>query len=178
MKKTFFLLFFLIFCSFTFADSITNYTVPNSVPLNKDLTIYGNYSGTPSADVLCSFYIFDVENTDYNQLITRLPDQYTNEKGEFTAKPFIITEPLFRREIDYNAITTCGTSTIGKVFTVSQKEELFFGITAEAVAEDLLFWANPENSMTTVFYFFILLFVAAIFVGLVNTTIVKNLLVR
>lgn len=159
-KILFFLSIFSLF-SIASADSISGYIVPKELPLENNLTIYGIYSGTPSVDVLCSFYIFDLSNTDVNRVVIRLNDQYTFSDGSFYAE-YKITEPLFRRGMDYNAITKCGTTEIGQKFTITQKEEILFGISADSIKNDFAFFTNPDTSFTVVFSFFAIIFVAAI----------------
>lgn len=144
------------------ADSITNYTVSPSVALNENLTIYGKYS---SSDVLCAFYIFDVENLDKNAAIVRLNDQYTFSDGSFYNQ-FKITEPLLRRGIDYNAITKCGTIEVGQVFSVAQKEEIAFGATSNSIISDFAFWTNSENSMSAI-YVLVAIIAIAIFIVII-----------
>jgi hypothetical protein len=158
MRKSIVLLFFVVFIGSAFADSIDNYLVSNQVPLNQNLTVYGVYSGTPSADVLCAFYIFDVKNLDTNAAIIRLRDNYTFSDGSFYFE-YKITEPLFQRGIDYNAVSKCGTISIGKVFNVSQKTDLILGIQPQNVYSEFAFWVNPTNSMTAVYGFCVIIFI-------------------
>lgn len=160
MKKIFFCIFFLFLLApaFVFADSISGYLVSKSIPLHKNLTIYGVYSGTTSENILCAFYVFDIENLDTNAAVLRLDDSHTFSDGSFYFE-YQITEPQFRRGIDYNAVTKCGTTEIGAVFNVSQKEDIIGGITAEAMITDVRFFVNPENSIITVFALIIILVV-------------------
>lgn len=161
MKKAFFAFALVLLCSSAMAESITNYTVPRQLPLNENLTIYGKYVGdTTSADVLCAFYIFDLSNTDINRAVIRLNDLYTFSDGSFYAQ-YQATEPLFRRGMDYNAITKCGTTQTGQKFTITQKEDIAFGIMPQSLAMDMRFWTNPANSFT-VFLIAILLLAAAV----------------
>jgi hypothetical protein len=148
-----------------FADSISNYTVSNQAPLNQNLTIYGVYSGSPSADVLCAFYIFDLKNLDVNKAVIRLSDQYTFSDGSFYAE-YLLSEPLFRRGIDYNAVTKCGTIEIGKKFTVAQKEDILFGITPNSLMNEFRFWVDPNNSLISFFFLFVLLILMVTLVSL------------
>lgn len=156
MKKAILAVSFLLMFSTCFA-AITNYTVPEEVPLNNTLTIFGTYSG--GANQLCSFFLFDVE--DQNQAIIRLSDEYTNSLGEFYSE-YQITEPLFRRGIDYNAVTVCGTDKVNQNFYVQQKEDIAFGITSEAIRNEWAFWTDSENSLTVVVTVFAIIVVAAI----------------
>ena len=144
-------LLLFLFASQVTADSIENYLVPTSVPLNTNITIYGDYvnAGGTIDGILCAFYIFDIENTDVNKAVIRLTDQYTFTDGSVYTE-FQLTEPVFRRGIDYNAVTKCGTTEIGQTFQVTQKEDIVFGITEEMIQKDLRFWIDPENSLTVV----------------------------
>jgi len=142
MKKIM-LLALLLFSSSVFA-TISNYTVPANVPLNRDITIYGEYT---TGNVLCAFFLFDT--ADQNQAIIRLSDEYTYSDGTFYAA-YQITEPLFKRGKDYNAITKCETHTASQLFYVEQKEDLIFGITPDAMMLEMRWWVNPENSLTVV----------------------------
>ena len=125
------------------AESIDNYNVPQVVPLNNNLTIYGDYS--EGGQKLCAFFIFDLE--DQNQVILRLTDEYTFSDGTVYAQ-VQLTEPLFRRGYDYNAVTKCGTAVVSQTFYIDQKEDIALGITPAALRMDIAWWINGENSMT------------------------------
>lgn len=133
----------LLICLPTAMAAITEYTVPTSVPLNKNLTIYGIYSG--GGNTLCSFFIFDT--ADQQQVIIRLSDEYTISDGSFYSE-IQITEPLFRRGFDFNAVTKCGSDVAFQLFYVEQKEDLAFGITPEGMRMDFQWWTNSENTLT------------------------------
>lgn len=156
----------ILFSGSALADSISNYTVPNNIPLNDTLTIYGKYN--TGSDVLCAFYIFDLQNNDLNRALIRLNDQYTFSDNSFYNE-IKITEPLFRRGIDYNAITKCGTTEIGKKFTVTQSEQVLPGKTADSLKLDWAFWTSGDNSITVVMTLLAVLFLAGIaYLGLKN----------
>ena len=149
MKKIFLIISLIFLISNVLAtDSITNYLVPNNVALNQNLTIYGELTSTDQNinNILCAFYIFDIKNTDLNQAIIRLTDQPTYTDGSFYTS-ITITEPLFRRGIDYNAITKCRSSEIGKVFSITQKEDIEFGIIPQSLIMDFKFFVEPQNSL-------------------------------
>jgi hypothetical protein len=158
MGKILLLLLVLFLLPGVFCDSISDYTVSNQVPLNEKLTIYGKYSG--GADVLCAFYLFDAENLDRNVAIIRLTDQYTFSDGSFYAE-YKITEPLFIRGIDYNAITKCGTTETGALFEVAQKNDIVLGITSNSIMADLAFFTKFDNSMGAVLFLFAIIFITS-----------------
>lgn len=158
MKKALFLVFLIIFSSFAFADSISNYRVSPSIPLNQNLTIYGVYSG--GQDILCAFYVFDNSAMDYNKTIIRLNDNYTFSDGSFYNE-LKIEEPLFKRGIDYNAVAKCGTTEIGSIFSVAQKEEIVAGFSPDSIASDFRFWIDSDNQISVI----LLLFGALVIAG-------------
>ena len=157
MKKIVLITVFFIFLLSFVSSAITDYRVPGNLPLNKTLTIYGVYSG--GADVVCSFFIFDI--VDQNQVIIRLSDEYTNSLGQFYSE-YQVTEPLFRRGIDYNAVSVCGSDEIGSVFYVEQKEDVAFGISPGMLRNDFAWWLDRDNSLTIVTFFILVLVMAAI----------------
>jgi hypothetical protein len=165
MKK-FLLIFFSIFlCSFVFSDSIENYRVLTQVPLNQNLTIYGEYHADVNVDVLCAAYIFDIKNLDVNVAVVRLKDQYTFSDGSFYNQ-IKIEEPLFQRGIDYNAITKCGTTETGAVFSVAQKEDIVAGFTPASISNDIRFWVDSNNQISAILLLFGAL-VFAVFIALI-----------
>lgn len=166
MKKILLLAALLLISSFAFADSIVDYTVPSTIPLNTNLTIYGVYDATSNSEILCSFFIFDT--VDGNKLVIRLSDEYTLSDGTFSSLEYQITAPLFRRGFDYNAFTKCGSTTVSTTFYVDQKEELVAGITPENVRWDILWFVNPENTQTLFLVGLFILVIAFIGFGLAN----------
>lgn len=149
-----------VYSGVAYGDSISNYKVPLRVPLNETLTIFGVYS---AANTLCAFYIFDLNNSDSNGVVTRLNDLYSFSDGSFYQEK-IISEPLFRRGMDYNAVTKCGTTETGAVFTVIQKEDITLGISAAAIKNDLSFWIDSNNSVTVIIIGFLIFTAAIVFV--------------
>jgi len=166
MRWFFLALLLLSLGVFASSATIDNYTVPSKIPLNQNLTIYGKYSDVNNS-VLCSFLIFDLN--DQKQVIVRLTDQYTASDGKIYSEWKII-EPLFRRGMDYNVLTTCGTVEVGKVFTVLQKEDYFLGINATSLSWDLKFFTDSNNSLGAVYFFGIILFVGACLAGITRAT--------
>ncbi|MDO8648142.1 MAG: hypothetical protein Q7R70_07095 [Candidatus Diapherotrites archaeon] len=134
---------------FATANTISNFNVPLHIPLNKNLSIYGKYSDVNgNGNVICSFWIFDLK--DQNQLIKRLSDEYTFSDGSFSST-YPVTEPLFRRGIDYNVVVYCNTATANARIVVDQKEDIAFGVSPNSLITDFAYWSNAENSFTTVF---------------------------
>ena len=141
--------FFLLVCfsSFVFAESLNSVVIPSNVSLNKELLIYGFFNGdTTDGNILCSFRIFDVYED--NRLIWRLSDEYTSADGFVNNSPFVITEPVFQRGKDYNAVICCSVSCVDQNFYVDQTEEIAFGKTPNSLITDLRFWVDEENSLT------------------------------
>lgn len=157
LKKILFLLFIALTLSQSVFATISNYTVPSTIPLNKNLTIYGN--SDEASGTLCSFYIFDVK--DQNQVLVRLSDGYTDSVGSFYAE-WEIKEPLFRRNSDYNALTVCGTSQVSQTFQIIQKEDIALGITPESIALNFKFWTDSNNSYSAVFLIIAILVIAGL----------------
>jgi len=136
----------LLISPFFLADTITGYVVTDSVPLNQGVTATGIYSGDVNFGVLCSFYFFDSNGKPVN----RATDQYTDSSGRFFMPAFPVTEPVFQRNRDFNIITTCGTATANDSFFVGQRQEFISGVPIypQALPDDLLYWRDPENSMS------------------------------
>jgi len=114
--------------------------VRNPTQLGKILTIYGDFndSSAQDANVLCSFYIFDLNETG-DPLIERLTDQYTDAMG-FFGTIVLITDPPFKRDRDYNVVTACDTGVADATFTVGQKETI-----AHTVEQEWEYLFNQEN---------------------------------
>jgi hypothetical protein len=129
-----------------FAESITGYKVPSSVPLNQGITATGLYvpDGNIYANKLCSFYFFDTQNN----LVSRADDQFTDATGRFALPSFVLTEPLFQRDNNYLLNTVCGTGTATSSFVVAQKQEAVdvFGwkFFPQGVGWDLKYWTNSD----------------------------------
>ena len=148
-KKIIGLVFLILVSSFVFAESLDSVVIPSKVSLNEELIIYGFFNGdVADGNILCSFRIFDVYED--NRLIWRLSDEYTAADGFVNNSPFTITEPVFQRGKDYNAVICCSVSCADQNFYVGQTEEIAFGKTSSALITDLRFWVNPENSLTVV----------------------------
>ena len=112
--------FFLLF-GFVFADSISGYVVPSSVPLGQTITASGIFSDANST--LCSFYFFDA-NT--GALVTRATSQYSSTTGRFALAGFPITEPRFKRDSNYLLQSECGSASASLSFVVTQRETVAF----------------------------------------------------
>lgn len=148
-RKAIAILALVLLSGSVFAESISNYTVSNSIPMHDTLTIYGVYNNPDgNSGVLCAFYIFDLANNDTNRALIRLNDQYTFSDGSFYNQ-INLQEPLFRTGLDYNAITKCNGIQIGKKFYIDQREDVAFGFIPSVAYTDLLFWKNPYNQMVT-----------------------------
>lgn len=168
MKKILFLIV-LVFCvNLAFADTITNYSVPDSAPLNQKITATGVYdSNGIKNQILCSFYFFD----DANKLVYRASDQYTVATGRFTMIGTTLSEPIFVRGQTYNLQTECGGAIANANFSVGQKQEAFdfFGYKfyPQGVTMDFLYF--KDNGLM-VFFLFIMVFVfiSLVIVGLSN----------
>lgn len=143
-----------LFAMPAFADSITNYTIKNQVPLNQNLTITGNFTADSNvnANVLCSFYLQD----QYYTLIARADDQYTDSKGNF-ASIFKVTEPDFPRETSFRAKTVCGNAEAIETFTVMQKQEAIdifgFKFFPQGALLDTKYFTDPANTGILVIIF-------------------------
>lgn len=159
-KKIIVLCLLLSFSSFVFAESLDSVVIPSKVNLNEELLIYGYFNGDAiDGNILCSFRIFDVYED--NRLIWRLSDEYTSADGFINNSPFTITEPVFKRGFDYNAVVCCSVSCADQNFYVEQTKEIAFGKTSSALITDLRFWVDEENSLTV----FLILVMFLIVVG-------------
>jgi hypothetical protein len=165
-KKTKFLgiiLLLLLCVPFISAESIAFYKVPASVPLNQPITATGVFvpDGNVYANKLCSFYFFDSQNN----LLMQSTDQYTNATGRFAMPGVQITEPLFQRGQTYILHTECRTASADANFLVEQRQEVFsisgFAIYPQAFILDLLYFKDPQVSVTL---FFMALFAVIIIV--------------
>lgn len=149
--------------SFAFADTITQYTLPENVPLNQKVTVTGLYDSNAGKNaILCSFYFLDKDA----KLVYRASDQYTVASGRFTMLGVTMTEPLFVRGQTYTLHTECGGASADGNFSVGQKQEAFdlFGYKfyPQGVTMDFLYF-NGDNSIM-IFGLFIMIFV---FIGLI-----------
>jgi len=163
------LFFLILFSGFVLAESLSSVVIPSTVALNKELIIYGYFNGDArDGNILCSFRIFDLHED--KRLIWRLSDEYTAADGFVNNSPFVVTEPVFQRGIDYNAVICCSVSCADQSFYVGQKEEIVLGKTSEALIWDLHFWTDEENSLT-VFMVLVALFVV---VGSISYFFIKN----
>ena len=146
-KKIILFLSLIFLVSFVYSESLNSVVIPSNVSLNKELVIYGFFDGDVyDGNILCSFRIFDIYED--KRLIWRLSDEYTSADGFVNNSPFVITEPVFQRGIDYNAVICCSVSCVDQSFSVGQKEDVALGKTPEALIWDLHFWTDKENSLT------------------------------
>lgn len=125
-----------------FADTISNYSVPASVPLGNNVTATGLFedSNGLKSGFLCSFYFFE-QNTGV--LVKRATDQYSTSTGRVTMAGFPINEPLFKRDQNYTLRTECGTTFADANFLVAQRESI-----AHTASQEFEFITEPENTDT------------------------------
>lgn len=142
MKKALIFLFLVLCVSFALSDTITDYTVPSSVPLGNNVTATGLFTATDGnkSGYLCSFYFLDANS---GELIKRATDQYTTSTGRVTMAGFTITEPLFKRGSTYTLKTECGAIGVDANFLVAQRESI-----AHVGAQEFAFLTEPENTDT------------------------------
>lgn len=160
-KKIILFAFLLLFSSMVYANALTQVKIRSNVPLNEKLTISGIYTDSDAnSGVLCSFFLYDTQTSD-KYLIRRLSDEYTFTGGIFSTE-YQITEPLFQRGFDYNAVVCCNTACYDQNFYVDQKSEIAFGFTSASLIMDTQFWTNPENSLTVFLIFIFVLFVFSV----------------
>ena len=157
MKRLIILFLILLCFGVAFADTINQYSVPESSPLNQKITATGLFdSNAGKNEVLCSFYFLDSDD----QLVYRATDQYTVASGRFTMIGTTLTEPLFVRGETYNLHTECGGATADADFTVGQKQEAFtigaFSFYPQGTTMDFM-WLRDNGLM--VFFLFIMIFV-------------------
>ena len=158
MRKIWFLLLLVGLAFPVFADTITDFKVPSSVPLNQKITVTGLFEASDGnkSGYLCGFYFFDLNGN----LIYRATDQYTTSTGRFTMNGVLLTEPTFQRDNNFNVRAECGTTSADANFYVAQKQEAFgvagFNVYPQAVGLELAYWLNPENSLTVFFLFIII----------------------
>jgi hypothetical protein len=157
MKKLLILVLLLFCLSFAFADTITAYSVPTSIPLNQKITATGLYdSNSTKNQVLCSFYFFD----EASKLVHRASDQYTIATGRFSMVGTTLSEPTFVRGQTYNLRTECGGATADANFSVGQKQEAFnilgYKFYPQGVTMDFLYF---KDNGVMIFFLFIMIFV-------------------
>lgn len=166
MKKLFFaalLLFSLLLPAGAFADSIGSYVVPETVPLNQQVTATGVFSNGDVNGVLCSFYFLDAET---QALVGRATDQYTDGTGRFALPGYVITEPRFVRGELITLKSACGTAEADANFLISQRQDVFPGIYPQGLALDLHFWTEGDNAFILWFVFIIFMFIVALGLGI------------
>lgn len=153
----------------SFAD-ITNYSVPDEMPLNQGITATGKSlddTNTPHVNQLCSFYFLKASD---GILIDRASDQYTDKTGRFAMPQFYLNEPDFIRGKTYTLKTICGSNEADQNFSVVQKQEAFnlggFAFYPQAFVLDILYWTNPLNS--TIFFLALLFSLALLTIWIKN----------
>lgn len=162
MNKGVLLLFLLLLAFFVSADTITNYVVPDAVPLNQEVTATGIYAdaGNNHPVVLCSFYILQGSN-----LVYRATDQYSTTTGRFSMAGKVLNEPIIVRGQNYTLRSDCGSTSADANFFVGQKQETFdffgFKFYPQGATMDFLYF--KDNGLM-VFFLFIMIFV---FIGIV-----------
>jgi len=140
------------------ADTITDYQVPATVPLNQGITASGLFTGTDAnADVLCGFLFYDTNS----KLVGRASDEYTLGTGRFALPPYEINEPYFSRGQSYRLRTECGGATADANFTVIQKQEALkvgsWYLIPESLTTDWAYWTDTNKSFVVVVSAIILL---------------------
>ena len=140
------------------ADSITNYTIRESVPLGLNLTIYGEYVADNNSGVLCSFFIKDLN--DFQSYVIRLTDRKTFSDGTFYTE-YALNEPDFKRTYDYNVITKCGTATAWGITNIQQREEI-----SHTAQQEFEYIFAPKN-LDSIFILATVLFFILLIVGIV-----------
>lgn len=163
MNKYFLLIgLLLVLSSFAFADSITNYVVPISVPLNQPVTATGVFSDSNGVNggKLCDFYFFDSTNNP----VYRATAQYTATSGRFAMNGVVLVEPRFVRGQTYVLHSECGTASADANFSVDQKQEAFnvlgFAFYPQGGFLDLLYLR--DNSLVLTMFFIVILFIAGV----------------
>lgn len=151
-KKIICVVIFLFFITAVHA-TITDYNVPTLIPLDRILSISGKIS-PPTSGVVCSFLIYDTDNS----LIFRLSDEKTVGNGIFASNHFVLTEPMFLRGNDYNAVTTCDTDVASKTFRVDNRQALL----AYQLNKEVGFFGNQANQEG---FFAIIIFIGLFAVG-------------
>ena len=153
MNKLLLIFFLIVLSSSVFAtQTITDLNTNSPVPLNKTLTITGNFVDDASADsIFCKFVVRDEDN----KVVERLSDERTYANGDFYAQR-VIDEPLYKRGQDYNVSVDCDTTNSTVLFTVGQRESI--GHTAE---QETLF-AFDRGNLDSILFFGSLIFVLII----------------
>ena len=118
-------------------DSIQSYTVKSSVNLNQPVTAFGVFQDDLNlhGDNICSFYLIDSSGV----LVDQADDDFTDATGRF-AMSFVLTEPNFKRDSDYNVTVVCGEATDTDSFSVGNFESI-----ADATAQNFEFITDNEN---------------------------------
>lgn len=140
MKLSFILVFCLLAGSFASA-AITNYKVPNAIPLDQTLVVSGDTSPAQS-NVYCDFSIIDV---DTGNLVWQLTSEQTNSQGHFATSYYVLHEPIVFYNQDYNVTTQCGSDTATQTFHVGQR------LSPDLPIVSWIFWMkdNPLASFVT-----------------------------
>ena len=150
----------ILFSSFSFSSSITNFNIPSEVKLNQEITATGislDDSNVPSVNQLCSFYLL---NADTGSLIDRASDQYTTQTGRFTMTPYTINEPNFKRDSNYTLKVECGSSSEDLNFAITQRETI-----GELGSQEFDYLTTPEN-VDTAFIWVIMGLLIIAFLGM------------
>lgn len=120
MKWFFLLALFCVLPLLVHGTAIQNYAVSPNVHLGENVVATGDFNGTISAGVLCSAYIWDLNNS--NSPLMRLSDEYTDPTGRFWFQQ-IVSEPTFYRGFDYNFVVSCATISVNQSFHIDQPRD-------------------------------------------------------
>ncbi len=105
------------------ADSIINYSVPQTIRINETVSIYGQLldsDGNAKVDSRCEFYLLDINGF----IISRADSVLTDGKGYFSSSEYKLTTPLYDINSDYNAVTNCDFATADSSFSVQPMNTL------------------------------------------------------
>lgn len=161
MKKFLVLFLILLFAVNVFsADAISSYSVKSNVFLNQPVTAFGIFSddANVNGNTLCSFYLLDSSGV----LVDRADDGYTDASGRFSMS-FVVTEPNFDRDSDYNVTVVCGEATDSDSFVVGNFESI-----ADSTAQNFEFVTDSENVDTLLIVGFILFLLFAVILVVVG----------
>lgn len=112
--------------------SITNYRVSNPVPLGSNITVSGQLDSNAN-NIECIFLVHDING----EFIKRLTGEFT-ENGFFSTDYFVVTEPPFAIDQNYNFTTKCLNDTNVATFTIAKPNPII------GTAANLIIWVKDN----------------------------------
>jgi len=148
MKKIILLMALLLVLPIAIGSSIVDYMVTPEIPLGQEIQISGIYIDdlNLNQNIYCEHRIIDGNNYE----VYRASDSTTDLVGRFSKK-IVVSEPIFKRGSDYNAVTTCKYTSVTAQFSIAQKEDI-----SHSLLWEYKYLTDPANIFPILFIIIIL----------------------